>query len=207
LAEAWPMSLLHLLRKAKLRLSTEGFRETIKELIYVNRVMVAIEKDLEPEPSLLTPSMQKIIVNRSNCEEYQERFNIKHVVHYCRLGCEALLLFEGSELLGYQLWTRKREFVDLVKLGIDLKEDEAYGIELFVFPRFRGTHVTRTISVEAFNYMNSLGIKKVYGFFFRDNLKALWWHRAYLKPREIKQVRTTRLLFLELTEGRLTLKL
>ena len=162
------MSLLHLFRKTRLRLSAEGLKETLKEFVYFNRIMVSIEKDLQPEPSLMISTMQKIIVNRSNYKEYMERFDIKNVVHYCQHGCQALLIFEGSQLLGYQLWTSESDFIDLAKLKINLKEDEAYGIELFVFPQFRGTRITKIITVETFNYLLSQGIRKIYGFYSRQ---------------------------------------
>jgi len=200
------MQLYHLARKMFLQLSSEGLKSTLKELIYFNRIMVAIEKDLRAEAGIMKPTMHKIIVDRQNYFEYRNKFNIKNVLYYCRRGAQCLLLFDGKDLLGYQLWTYDSEFSDLRKLGIRMKKGEAYLFDLFVYPPYRGTVVPKIVAIETHNYLLSQGINKIFGFYFKDNIKALWWHKAYLKCKEIKRVPTNRILIFEFTKGKISFK-
>lgn len=201
------MALPHLMKKAWLRIRQEGLRDALREIVYLNRTMVAVEKDLEAGPDLIKPPLRAIIVTKQNCGRYKNHGGIGNVLHNCRRGACALLLFKGMDLLGYQLWTLDKDFADLRKLGLTLKDREAYLFDLFVYPQYRGTSVPKIIATETFNHLVSRGINKILGFYFKDNIKALWWHRATLKAREIKRVPATRLFMVEFTAGRITWKI
>lgn len=201
------MALPHLMKKTWLRFRQEGLRDALREAVYFKRIMVAVAKDLEAGPSLMNPPLRTIIVNGQNYGRYKKYPGIGNVLHHCRRGACALLLFRDMDLLGYQLWTMDKNFADLKKLGLALKDNEAYLFDLFVYPRYRGTAVPKIIATETFNHLVSRGIDKICGFYFKDNFKALWWHKATLKAREIKQVPTSRLFMVEFTAGRITWKL
>lgn len=201
------MKIMHLLKKTVLRLRTEGFRATLHELFYSGRVMVAVEKEIGPSTSMLKTGMRSEVISRDNYRDYQDKPGVRNIIHYCKHGSYCLAVFEGDTCLGYQLWTNDNKFADLRKLGLALDKDEVYLFDLFVFPAFRGTVVPKIVSVETFNYLASVGTRKICGFFFLDNIKALWWHRAFLKCRETKRVPASRFLFIESVNGRLFLNI
>ena len=133
--------------------------------------------------------------------------NIKNVEYYCKHGSTCLLAIQGFTLLGYQLWTYDNNFKDVKQIEIQLSANDAYLFDFFVFPEYRGTDIPKFITYETFNYLVSKGINKIYGFYFSDNIKALWWHRAFLKCKEIRKVTIHRILFVEIANGKITLNL
>lgn len=194
-----------MLKKIILRIKTDGLGGTLKEFVYINRVMIGIEKDIVAQPRIMPQTMHTIILDKSNYQQFRKKYDIGNVIYYCKNGAQCLLLFENETLLGYQLWTFDNNFTDLKKLHITMNSNEAYLFDLFIYPQFRGTTVPKIIATETYNYLVvSQGITKIYGFYFKDNLKALWWHRAYLKCREIKRVSTNRFILFDITKGRIT---
>lgn len=201
------MRLAQLIKKTLLRVKSKGLRDTLKEAVHFRRVMVAIEQDIEAKPSPMSRRMHRIIVDQSNIRGYRKVPAIKNVRHFCKRGAQSLLLYEDGELAGYQIWTFDKNFIDLRKLDIRMSDDEAYLFDLFVFPRFRATQLTRTLVNETCNYLVSCGVRKIYGFFFEDSAEALLWRQAFPKGREIRKVRTNRLLFVEITGKKLSFRL
>ena len=195
------MRTFYLLNKLITSLSTEGLKETLKEMVYFNRIMVVIEKNIKMEHSIKDKNMDTIIVNAANYREYQKKYRIN--LHFCKHGSSGLLLCRYNELMGYQFWTFNNNLSVLNQLGISLVKGEAYLYDLYVYPRFRGTVVPRILSVETFNYLVSHGIDKIYGFYFKDNVKALWWHKAYLKCKELRQVAISQFFIFEISGGKL----
>jgi len=201
------MNIHHMIKKSVREIRSEGFWHTLREIAYSNRVMVAVEKDIKMTASLLPERMTAIVVDQTNYGTYRKAYDIGSVLSYCKRGAQALMVFEGFRLMGYQLWTRNKDFVDLRKLDIALEDNAAYLFDLFVLPEFRGTVVPKIVATETFNYLASRRIEKIYGFYYKDNIKALWWHRAYLRCREIREVPTRRYFILERTRGRWSLKI
>lgn len=201
------MRLGHLIYKCFQKVKSEGIIDTFKEFIYFNRIMIAIEKNLTPQASILEKSMKVIFVNKHNYMEYHNIFNLRRVGYYCKKGAQSCLLFDNDMCIGYQLWTVDSQFKDLKNLDIQLNSNEAYEFDLYVYPKYRGTKAARILTAETDNYLISKGISKIYGFYYSDNVKALWWHRAYLKCKEIKRVKIHRILFFEIVNGKITLNL
>lgn len=199
------MRIFYLFRRFIFRLSTDGILETLKEIIFLNRVMIAIEKNIGFEPNITSNNVHFIIVGPANYKKYQEQYGLKTLEYYSKTGAQCIMAIEGDECLGYQWVTQDNNFKDLRKLGIRLKDSEAYLFDLFVYPQYRGTDIPKMVARETFNHLVSKGVNKIYGFYFSDNIKALWWHRAILKCKEIKKVKIHRFLFFEFLNGRLML--
>jgi len=202
------MKIWHYFKKLMLHLKTDGFKNTMKETIFFNRVMVVIEKEISPTDYNKNDDYKYAILDKDNYENYfGDSDIIKNVEYYCKNGATCLLAFQGNTLFGYQLWTYDNNFKDVKQLSIQLGADEAYLFDFFVFPEFRGTDIPKMITYETFNHLISKGINKIYGFYFTDNVKSLWWHKAFLKCKEIKRVKIHRILLFELANGRITLNL
>ena len=169
--------------------------------------MVGIEKPIETVPSLLCGMMNTVVADKENYREYQKRFNIRSLSYYCPRGCECLMLIDGDKCIGYQYWTFDKDFIDLKKLGIMMGDEEAYLFDLFVFQEFRGSDAPKMLTAEMQNQLSSRGIRKIYGFYFQDNIKALWWHKAFFKCQEITKVVNTRIFFLDVTGGKISLNI
>jgi GNAT superfamily N-acetyltransferase len=194
------MKLVHLLRKAVFRSRMDGMKDMLRELVYVNRTMVVIEKDIRESRPVHEGEIRFVVVDSGNLKKYGGKNEWRIVSHYCSRGARCVMAYREGNLLGYQFYTRENSFRDLVKMGISMGKDEAYLFDLFVFPEHRGTEVPKTITAWTFNHLVSEGISKIYGFYYSDNIRSLWWHRAVLKCREIKRIRAHRIFFFEWTD-------
>ena len=94
-------------------------------------------------------------------------------------------------------YTNQKGFRDLEKFDLEIKNNETYMFDMFIFPEFRNNDTSKRVTETIFKHFRGLKIKKFYGFYFADNVGALWWHRAVLRANEIKEVRVNRLLFVE----------
>ncbi len=196
------MKLVHFLRKAVFRSRIDGMKDLLKDLVYVNRTMVVIEKDIRKIPPAPKSDIRFVVVDGRNLNEYSGKREWQIVSHYCSRGARCILAYRDN-LLGYQFYTREPSFHDLLKMGISMERDEAYLFDFFVFPEQRGTDVTKALAAWTFNHLISEGIAKIYGYYYSDNISSLWWHRAVLKCRELKRIRAHRLFFLEWADGRM----
>jgi len=197
------MKLLHLLRKAVFRSRMDGIKDMLRELIYVNRTMIVIEKDIRESRSAPEKGLRFMVVDSANLKELAGRGEWRIVSHYCSRGARCVLAYRGDDLVGYQFYTRKNSFRDLRRIGVTMGKDEAYLFDLFVFPEQRGTDVPRIITAWTFRHLVSEGVDKIYGFYYSDNIRSLWWHRAVLKCKELKRVKANRILIFEWTDGRM----
>ena len=199
------MKLFYWVHKLIRMLVAEGLRETLREFIYFNRTQVIIEKRISQEAQIIPKTMQAIIVTADNYLEYQRRLKIN--LYLCKRGATGLLLCQGSNVLGFQFWTRDERLNVLNKFGISIEKKDAYLFDFFVFPRYRGTKVPKIISSETHNFLISRGVNRIFGIFFMDNIKSLWWHRAILKCKEIRRVTSSQFLIFEIYNGKLRFNL
>ena len=198
------MKLIHLFRKLILQIKTAGIKAAFKEIIFFNRTVIVIEKDISYRDEIkLEDGIEVTVIDNSNRSLIKSKYGINIFQYYPQKGAKCLAIFNENECLGYQWWTQDNKFNDLKKLNLTLKDNEAYLFDFFVFPEYRGTNTPKLITQETFNHLLSDGISKIYGFFFGDNIKALWWHRAVLKAKEIKRIKTHRLFFLEFINGKI----
>jgi hypothetical protein len=116
-----------------------------------------------------------------------------------------MIATKNDACIGFIRWTRDKNFWDLVKLGVTLEPDEAYLFDFFLFPEYRGGLAVREIPNAAINHLRSIGVSKFYGYYFTDNLQALWWHRAILHATEIKVLKAHKFLTIDVIDGKILL--
>ena len=141
------MNASYLLRRLKFRLVMDGFSKTMKDLIYYNREIILVEKDLITwEPKDYDENLEYIIVDRDNSKTIEQRFDLPLFDHYAQNNCNSVIAVKDNKCLGFIRWTEDKNFQDLTKFGIDLKPDQAYMFDFFVFPEYRGSSVGKDIS-------------------------------------------------------------
>jgi len=198
------MKLSYLLGRLKFRIEIDGISKTLKDLLYFNREIILVEKDLSTwEMKDLDQSLEYTVVDRDNSKVVEKRFNLPLFDHYAQNNCKTLIAAKDDNCLGFIRWTEDKNFTDLQKFGINLESDQAYMFDFFIFPEFRGSSVGRDISHVAINNLKTKGISKYYGYFFSDNFPALWWHRTVCKTNEFKKIKTHKFIILEIVDGKL----
>jgi GNAT superfamily N-acetyltransferase len=73
---------------------------------------------------------------------------------------------------------------DLKMLGITCEEGDAYAFDMFIAPDYRGKNLAVPIQKLLHATLKKEGCPRVYGYYWNDNLPALWTHRI-LKYKEL----------------------
>lgn len=194
------MKIVHLIRKAVFRSRMDGFKDMLREMVYLKRTMIVIEKEIGSSRPVRDNELNFVVVDGRLLKENREKCEWPLIRHYCSRGASCVMAYLGGRLAGYQFYTQDNHFPDLLKIGISLTRQEAYLFDLFVFPEYRGTEITKKIVDWTFQHLRRQGITKIYGFYFADNIRSLWWHKAVLKCKEVMRIKASRLLFLEWTD-------
>lgn len=114
-------------------------------------------------------------------------------------GDQGFAIVKGKEVVG-DLWCftpqtdlRKKNHHDLEWLDLRLNEKEAYLFDLYVKPEERGEGLVNLFLWKTLSALKDRGVTKVYGYYLKDNLPALWVHRI-MGYKELKRVRQRRLM-------------
>lgn len=121
-------------------------------------------------------------------------------------GYYAYAVLSGGKLIG-DIWcasarhiTRDPVHPDLVWLGITCKDNEAYMFDMYVAPGSRGKVATSFLLAGALAHLREQGYARVYGFYEKANLPALWTHRLF-GYQELPNRKITRVLLYEHSEA------
>jgi len=83
---------------------------------------------------------------------------------------------------------------DLAMLGITCGAKDAYAFDMYISPVHRGENLAAPFQRSLQAALKSEGWCKVYGYYWDDNLPALWMHRV-LKFKELPKRQVSRFLF------------
>jgi GNAT superfamily N-acetyltransferase len=182
----------------------DGISKTFKDLVYFNREIILVEKDLLSwEPKKYDKTHEYISIDRENSKLMEDRFKLPLFDHYAQNNCYTIIAVKDDKCLGFIRWTHDKNFQDLKKFGIELQDDQAYMFDFFIFPEYRGSSAGKDISHYTIQNLKNKGYSKYYGFFFADNFPALWWHRTICKTKEFKKIKTHKFVVFEYLDGKM----
>lgn len=84
---------------------------------------------------------------------------------------------------------------DLKMLGIVCGIGDAYAFDMFIPSTYRGKNLAVPLQKALQSTLKMEGCQRVYGYYWEDNLPALWMHRM-LKFKELPKRRVSRFFFL-----------
>lgn len=187
-----------------------GIRFVIKETVYRNRIAVVVMKDLKPglqdkplpviQEHSCVPITADMMQPRGLINEYRSR-HLKGI-QYLKKGYRGFGLVVGNEVvadLWYYLPTEGKPAKmpkDLGWLGISCSDKCAYSFDMFLNPKLRGQNLAAHMQKGLLQHLRHQGVDRVYGYYWLDNLPALWVHRM-LRWKEIKRLRVNRFLALK----------
>ncbi|MBU5614222.1 GNAT family N-acetyltransferase [Geomonas azotofigens] len=184
-----------------------GWRTLLRDMFYLNRVAVPVEIALDslrpvsdfnrPADEAVVELSAQLLAERRLVYRFQSRY--LKALSYLGRGYRGFALVKGATVAG-DIWCADSRqggapgnHPDEAWLGIECRCGEAYTFDMFVDPAHRGGNVAAALQNGALHLLKKRGITKAYGFFWADNLPALWVHRT-LRWRELDRVRATRLL-------------
>lgn len=197
---------------------TGGWRSLWRDLFYLNRVAVPVRIDLDalrPVTDFTRPDGEGVLeVTAELLEQGRLRYPIKSrylkALSYLGKGYRGFALVRGETVTG-DIWCadsraarQECNHPDELWLGFRCRTGEAYTFDMFVDPEQRGGNIAAALQNGALHLLRKRGITKAYGFFWADNVPALWVHRT-LRWCELERVKASRLLLsrkLRVTPGR-----
>jgi GNAT superfamily N-acetyltransferase len=115
-------------------------------------------------------------------------------------GWRGFALIQGNIVVG-DLWCvvpsadgTRAAHPDLAMLGITCGAKDAYAFDMYISPAYRGENLAAPFQRSLQAVLKAEGWNKVYGYYWDDNLPALWMHRI-LKFKELPKRQVSRLLF------------
>lgn len=120
-------------------------------------------------------------------------------------GMRGFALVKDSTVIG-DLWCvapiekgRPVTHPDLDMLGIRCGEGEAYAQDMLIDPQYRGKNLCVAIQRSLQLTLKKEGWGKVYGYYWDDNIPAMWMHRM-LKYKELPKRQVSRFFFYKKAE-------
>lgn len=183
-----------------------GWRGLLRDIFYLNRVAVPVEISLDalrPVTDFTRPVDEEVLeLNTDLVTErlaYPAKSRYLKALEYMGKGYRGFALVKGGTVAG-DIWCADSRLAagacnhpDELWLGIECAPGEAYTFDMFVDPEHRGGNSAAALQNGALHLLRKRGITKAYGFFWADNVPALWVHRT-LRWRELDRVKASRLL-------------
>jgi len=186
-----------------------------KEWVFLKKTAVVVQRDLS-SVSPLEPALERAGVeihrispsgvdfqqgNSSGRVRYRSQERRDKALFYLRKGYRGVALVKEGEIHGdiwyWGHWDSHAHAVhpDLRWLSISCGSQDAYGFDLYICPDNRGKDWARLLQDAALRQMRDDGFRRALGYYWLNNLPALWVHRT-LKWSEIQRVDLARFFFL-----------
>lgn len=170
----------------------DALRKSTFKYFALNRVVVPVYNDLskfkQGARADVPSSLEFLVVNEANVDSFARHKTISRKlkgVSNTASGFYAYAVVANGEIIG-DIWCATPRNVrsdplhsDLSWLGIKSGKNEAYMFDMYVAPSFRGKVTTSFLLGGALSHLKGEGFDKVYGYYEKDNLPALWTHRLF----------------------------
>jgi GNAT superfamily N-acetyltransferase len=194
------------LEVAKGKSLREAVKKSISAWVHLNRIVVPVYHDLSTlKPVAKTDdaaALEFLVVDSGNVDSIapMNKLASRRLKGACntRAGYYAYAVVSNGEVIG-DIWCATPRNVksapihqDLSFLGIECGENEAYMFDMYVAPDARGKVITNVLLGNALHHLKESGFDRVYGFYEKNNLPALWIHRLFgyteLQKRKVCRV-------------------
>jgi len=201
------------LEEAKEKSFQEAFRKALGKCVMANQVIVPVYNSLatlkQAAKTESTSSLEFIVINAANVNSVAPKIKTisrkLKVMRNTRFGYYAYAVVSNGDVIG-DIWCATPREVkadpihpDLPWLEITCSKDDAYMFDMYVIPDSRGKVITSYLLGGALNHLKESGYDKVYGFYEKNNLPALWTHRLF-GYSELAKRKSFRFLFYKKTE-------
>jgi GNAT superfamily N-acetyltransferase len=187
-----------------------GVRKVLRSRVFWNRlatpaVMELSTSNLSPTGLLQSTDFQFVEITTKDLQAGKFSFAIPgrglKALRNLKKGWRGFAITKDSVVVG-DVWCltphndgKPVSHPDLEMLGIICKNDDAYAFDMFIAPVYRGKNLAAPLQKSLQATLKMEGCARVYGYYWDDNLPALWMHRI-LKFKELPKRRISRFFFL-----------
>lgn len=188
-----------------------GLLYLFREIMYRNREAILVEKDLSSlqsqEDALRRAGLHIEEITRPAITSHALQYRVKNrflkAAHYLDKGYSGLALVSGNEVNG-DIWYSAASTAhdgavhpDVKWLGIRCEDNYAYTFDMYLNPGKRGGTIATLLQLGAMHELKKKGFDKAFGYFWTNNIPALWVHRM-LKWSERARIKVTRFFFIKI---------
>ncbi len=187
-----------------------GLRVFIKQLVYVNRIAIPVEMNLAEFNPRFTESkgnsyefikLDRYALENGNYQFVNKVREMKALV-YVKKGYYGFALQKDNKIIA-DIWysaptsnSNSQVHKDMTWLGIIPRKKYVYAFDMFVIPGIRGHNIATYFQSSFLVYLRNKGWFYVYGYYWADNIQALWVHRL-LKWKELGKVKVSRFFMIK----------
>ena len=190
-----------------------ALQKSIAKCITTSQIVVPVYNDLNTLKQVAktegTAALEFLVINKENVASVASMISTTSrrlkMFRNTQSGYYAYAVTSQGQFIGDIWCATPRDIAndpihsDLPWLGISCGENDAYMFDMFVIPDSRGKVVTSFLLGSALNHLKEDGFDKVYGFYEKNNLPALWTHRLF-GYSELGKRKSFRFLFYKSTE-------
>jgi GNAT superfamily N-acetyltransferase len=179
---------------------TQGkLMDILQDQIWNRKVAIPVEMDLTKLSSQtdLFKGLEDSYFTELKLEKLQGRdwsFTLPSrrykAIRNLKRGLRGFGLIKDSKVVG-DIWciapteaNKPVHHPELDMLGIHAKENEVYAFDMLIDPDYRGKNLAVPIQRALQLALKAEGYPLIYGFYWQDNIPAMWMHRS-LKFREL----------------------
>ncbi|RII27106.1 MAG: GCN5 family acetyltransferase [Geobacter sp.] len=185
-----------------------GLSSFLHEVNYRNRTAIVVEKSLiefdadkeQPENCPINViELRPEFLAENKCN-YTVKNRYLKATQYLKKGYGGCAIIKDEKIVG-DIWfttpnTSAENYYhpDCKWLQISCAEDQVYTFDMFLSPDERGNNFASLLQTSALKVLRQKGFTKAYGYYWSDNVPALWVHRMG-KWSEVKRLKVNRFLF------------
>jgi hypothetical protein len=197
---------------------SNGWRFVLKEVIFLERTAIVVEKDLSEVPdqpevfaagNLKVVEIDQDLLKNDRYEFALESRRLKAFRNLKR-GYGGAALVRGNLIIGDTWYWSSQSTDDPGLLHSDLRrfgfqswsKDFVYTFDIFVAPTERKGGISAAFQNSAMLRLRAKGFTKGYGFYWADNIAAHWCTRVTNKWKKLREVRVNRFLVFTWVDNR-----
>jgi hypothetical protein len=189
---------------------SNGWVATLHELIFFRRTAVIIEKDLSNVAERTEPLVKSALyvreIDKSMLDSGEYTFAVKSryykALKYLKQGDTGFALLRGCVIVGDTWHWISNSTSDENDLHADLRcfrfrnwnKADVYGFDMFVAAEERKAGVSAAFQNCVMLSLRAKGYRKMLAYYWADNIRAYWCHRATNKWNELRRVKVSRFL-------------
>jgi GNAT superfamily N-acetyltransferase len=200
--------LRYIISRIRESLAVGNFSQLIHRQVFRNRIATPTEMDLSAIPLQINKdqdedfTFKELMPSELMAVKWQtpntsRKFKARQ---YFAKGWRCIAVMKDTYIAGdvwfltYNDKLAKQLHPDLKMLGIHLEDMEAYAFDMLIHPSFRGKNLAMKLHRYLHQILQAEGFRKVYGYYWDDNLPALWMHRM-LRFHELPKKKVSRIFF------------
>jgi hypothetical protein len=194
---------------------SDGWSSLLKQAVFFRRPAIVVEKDLSevverPKP-LASAGLTLLEIDKqtlaSGAYSFAVPYRGRKALRYLEEGCGGFAVVRDNVVVGdFWYWASEATndpsvlHEDLQRFGFKTwKKSEVYTFDIFVAPSSRKNGVSAAFQNNAMLSLRSKGFTKAYGFYFADNLPAIFCTRMTNRWKELRVVNVSRFLLFSRT--------